>query len=282
MGKSAPEPLLAIPGGSRGAAASSIDIFKSRAGSAWRPRGGLHEAHAFRKWWLLLARHCPVPLGQDVAAPALADRLQEIQDRGRVIVGVKEDYAPFGFRDAEGTLDGLRRRRGKRAFAEAIGVDARAGSGDQRQPPAEGGARARSTSSPPPWATTRRPPPAGHHDRAAILRRRRQRAAAGQRQDRHLGRPARPDRLRPAGLALEPARQATAFCSRSPRSTARAKLHRGSATNTASAGSTTRSSFSTRSRAASGMASASRCRPASCCPGPSPSPRRKAVARSIC
>ena len=56
-----------------------------------------------------------------LATPALADRLQEIRDRGQVIVGVKEDYAPFGFRDAEGTLAGYDVDVA-RAFAEAIGV----------------------------------------------------------------------------------------------------------------------------------------------------------------
>ena len=56
------------------------------------------------------------------ASPALADRLQEIQDRGHVIVGVKEDYAPFGFRDADGTLVGYDVDV-SRAFAEAIGVE---------------------------------------------------------------------------------------------------------------------------------------------------------------
>ena len=39
-----------------------------------------------------------------------------------MIVGVKEDYAPFGFRDAEGTLVGYDVDVA-RGFAEAIGVD---------------------------------------------------------------------------------------------------------------------------------------------------------------
>ena len=56
------------------------------------------------------------------ASPALADRLKEIQDRGHLIVGVKEDYGPFGFRDADGTLVGYDVDVA-RAFAEAIGVE---------------------------------------------------------------------------------------------------------------------------------------------------------------
>ena len=59
-----------------------------------------------------------------LASPALADRLQEIKERGYVTIGVKEDYAPFGFRDAEGTLVGYDVDVA-RGFAEAIGVELR-------------------------------------------------------------------------------------------------------------------------------------------------------------
>ena len=52
----------------------------------------------FPPWRLLCAVALVAWAG--LASPALADRLQEIQDRGHVIVGVKEDYAPFGFRSA--------------------------------------------------------------------------------------------------------------------------------------------------------------------------------------
>lgn len=55
-------------------------------------------------------------------SPALADRLQEIHDRGRLIVGVKEDYAPFGFRDANSELAGYDVDVA-RGFAEVIGVE---------------------------------------------------------------------------------------------------------------------------------------------------------------
>ena len=40
------------------------------------------------------------------ATPARADRLDEIRARGKLIVGVKADYEPFGFRDASGALVG--------------------------------------------------------------------------------------------------------------------------------------------------------------------------------
>ena len=56
------------------------------------------------------------------ASPALADRLQEIRDRGQLVVGVKEDYAPFGFRDADGALVGYDVDVA-RGFADAIGVE---------------------------------------------------------------------------------------------------------------------------------------------------------------
>ena len=61
-------------------------------------------------------------------APAMAqdrtpkDRLQEILDRGRMIAGVKADYAPFGFRNSAGKLVGYDVDVA-RAFAEKIGVD---------------------------------------------------------------------------------------------------------------------------------------------------------------
>ena len=72
------------------------------------------------RWRLLLAAFLVAWAGW--ALPALADRLQEIRDRGQLVVGVKEDYAPFGFRDAEGALVGYDVDVA-RGFAEAIGVD---------------------------------------------------------------------------------------------------------------------------------------------------------------
>ncbi len=55
------------------------------------------------------------------AAPAEADRLQDIRERGHVVVGVKADYAPFGFRDAEGELIGYDVDVAQ-GFADEIGV----------------------------------------------------------------------------------------------------------------------------------------------------------------
>ncbi len=62
----------------------------------------------------LAASLCP-------AAPATADDLDRIVERGRLVVGVKEDYAPFGFRDSEGALVGYDVDVA-RAFAETAGV----------------------------------------------------------------------------------------------------------------------------------------------------------------
>ncbi|MCY4499070.1 MAG: transporter substrate-binding domain-containing protein, partial [Rhodospirillaceae bacterium] len=56
--------------------------------------------------------------------PAAADRLEEIRERGYLIAGVKADYRPFGFRDADGNLVGYDVDVA-RAFAEAIGVSLR-------------------------------------------------------------------------------------------------------------------------------------------------------------
>ena len=74
----------------------------------------------FPPWRLLCAAVLVAWAG--LACPALADRLQEIQDRGHVIVGVKEDYSPFGFRNSEGTLAGYDVDVA-RGFADAIGVE---------------------------------------------------------------------------------------------------------------------------------------------------------------
>ena len=41
------------------------------------------------------------------AMPASADVMQTIKNRGTLIVGVKADYRPYGFRDAEGNIVGL-------------------------------------------------------------------------------------------------------------------------------------------------------------------------------
>lgn len=40
-------------------------------------------------------------------APASADVLKDIKDRGTLIVGVKADYKPFGFRDPTGAIVGI-------------------------------------------------------------------------------------------------------------------------------------------------------------------------------
>jgi polar amino acid transport system substrate-binding protein len=45
--------------------------------------------------------------GALAAAPALADTLQDIIDRGTLIAGAKPDYAPWGFRNPNGELEGL-------------------------------------------------------------------------------------------------------------------------------------------------------------------------------
>ncbi len=41
------------------------------------------------------------------ALPASADTLANIIDRGKIVVGVKADYAPWGMRDADGNLVGM-------------------------------------------------------------------------------------------------------------------------------------------------------------------------------
>ena len=93
-------------------------LFSFHTGGKSAERGRLSRRHPRLR--LLFAVMLTAWAG--LASPALADRLQEIQDRGHVIVGVKEDYAPFGFRDSEGALLGYDVDVA-RGFAEAIGVD---------------------------------------------------------------------------------------------------------------------------------------------------------------
>ena len=41
------------------------------------------------------------------AAPASADVMEQVKQRGTLVVGVKADYKPFGFRDPSGTVVGI-------------------------------------------------------------------------------------------------------------------------------------------------------------------------------
>ncbi len=54
--------------------------------------------------------------------PAAADRLDDIYERGRLVVGVKADYQPFGFLDSAGALVGYDVDVA-RAFAEGLEVE---------------------------------------------------------------------------------------------------------------------------------------------------------------
>jgi polar amino acid transport system substrate-binding protein len=42
-----------------------------------------------------------------VAGPALAGNLKDVKERGTLVVGVKADYKPFGFRDPSGAIVGI-------------------------------------------------------------------------------------------------------------------------------------------------------------------------------
>ena len=41
------------------------------------------------------------------SADAANDRFMKVMERGKVIVGVKADYKPWGFRDSDGNLVGM-------------------------------------------------------------------------------------------------------------------------------------------------------------------------------
>ena len=46
-------------------------------------------------------------LSFSMVLPAMADALDNITDRGKLVVGVKADYAPWGMRDADGNVVGM-------------------------------------------------------------------------------------------------------------------------------------------------------------------------------
>jgi polar amino acid transport system substrate-binding protein len=56
---------------------------------------------------ILFAGIAGLGLSAWIAAPAAADTLQDVIDEGKLTVGVKADYAPWGMRDANGNLVGL-------------------------------------------------------------------------------------------------------------------------------------------------------------------------------
>lgn len=55
------------------------------------------------------------------AAPAAADVLEQIKSKGTLVVGVKADYKPFGFRDPSGQIIGIEPDLAK-AVADKLGV----------------------------------------------------------------------------------------------------------------------------------------------------------------
>ena len=55
------------------------------------------------------------------AAPAAAQTLDKIKQRGVIVVGSKADYKPFGFRDPSGAIVGLEPDMA-RLVAEKLGV----------------------------------------------------------------------------------------------------------------------------------------------------------------
>ncbi|HEY9742491.1 MAG TPA: transporter substrate-binding domain-containing protein [Coleofasciculaceae cyanobacterium] len=74
-------------------------------------------SHKFFSWSLVigLAASCVAPV------PAWSAELQEIQERGRLIVAVKDNLRPLGFRDPAGNLQGLEIDIAKRLAEELLG-----------------------------------------------------------------------------------------------------------------------------------------------------------------
>lgn len=57
-----------------------------------------------------------------IAAPALADRLDDIKQRGKLIVGVQQDFKPWGFKNEKGEIVGLEIDLAK-DLAKRLGVE---------------------------------------------------------------------------------------------------------------------------------------------------------------
>jgi polar amino acid transport system substrate-binding protein len=59
-----------------------------------------------RKWHLasLISLACAFGV---MATPAKADQLEKVKERGKLIVGIKTDYPPFGYLDANGQVKGF-------------------------------------------------------------------------------------------------------------------------------------------------------------------------------
>ena len=61
-----------------------------------------------RPFSFLLLVASALPLGMPLGiATAAADQLDRIKDRGKIVVGIKNDYKPFGFLGPDGKLNGL-------------------------------------------------------------------------------------------------------------------------------------------------------------------------------
>lgn len=57
------------------------------------------------------------------AAPALSDQLAEVKSRGKIIVGIKNDYRPFGFLDKDAALKGFEIDLAKQVAKKILGSE---------------------------------------------------------------------------------------------------------------------------------------------------------------
>lgn len=57
------------------------------------------------------------------AAPALSDQLDEVKSRGKIIVGIKNDYRPFGFLDKDAALKGFEIDLAKQVAKKILGSE---------------------------------------------------------------------------------------------------------------------------------------------------------------
>ncbi|HEV7247229.1 MAG TPA: transporter substrate-binding domain-containing protein [Shinella sp.] len=75
---------------------------------------------SWRTWQLasLLSLACAVGV---TATPARADQLEKVKERGKLVVGIKTDYPPFGYLDADGQVKGFEIDIAKSVAKELLG-----------------------------------------------------------------------------------------------------------------------------------------------------------------
>ena len=74
-----------------------------------------------RRTWRLAALLSLAAAAAVAAAPAQADQLEKVKERGKLVAGIKTDYPPFGYLDADGQIKGFEIDLAKLVAKELLG-----------------------------------------------------------------------------------------------------------------------------------------------------------------